>query len=174
MIMKKITKIAALAAMLAVSAVAFVGCGEQDTQTSKPETSAVVSTADESSAAADDTSSTEAEDASIVGKWKVAYIVDAEGNQKTLEDYSKEQGVDTENVDTSMIFDLKEDGTGSCTMGGIGVDLTYTFDGSALTYTITGADGTEQTASFQYDADEDVLFYTDEATGMTSVLERNA
>ena len=59
-----------------------------------------------------------------------------------------------------MIFDLKEDGTGSCTMGGIGVDLTYTFDGSALTYTITGADGTEQTASFQYDADKDVLFYT--------------
>lgn len=33
MIMKKITKIAALAAMLAVSAVAFVGCGEQDTHT---------------------------------------------------------------------------------------------------------------------------------------------
>lgn len=78
MIMKKITKIAALAAMLAVSAVAFVGCGEQDTQTSKPETSAVVSTADESSAAAEDTSSTQAENASIVGKWKAAYIVDAE------------------------------------------------------------------------------------------------
>ena len=103
--------------------------------------------------------------ADITGEWVLDQIVDADGNSQTLEEYCAAKGVDSSGVDVTYTF--SEDGTLVGAVGGVGVEGTYEFDGSTVSCTISDA-----TSNFDYNADDDTISYSDENTGLSSVLVR--
>ena len=163
--MKKNISIKGLVLLLAlclVGSFAMYGCGSDDKSSSKPDSSAS-DTADKTSDDSED--SDDVEEVDITGEWVLDAIIDGEGNSQTLEEYCADKGVDSQGVEATYTFD--EDGTMVGAIGGIGVEGTYEFDGEKVACTIDGS-----TSAFNYNADDDTLFYSDESTGMTSVLVR--
>lgn len=164
--MKKNISIKGLVLLLAlclVGSFAMYGCGSDDKSSSKADSSAS-DTADKSS---DDSknSDDDTQVADITGEWVLDQIVDADGNSQTLEEYCAAKGVDSSGVDVTYTF--SEDGTLVGAVGGIGVEGTYEFDGSTVSCTISDA-----TSNFDYNADDDTISYSDENTGLSSVLVR--
>lgn len=164
--MKKNISIKGLVLLLAlclVGSFAMYGCGSDDKSSSKADSSAS-DTADKSS---DDSknSDDDTQVADITGEWVLDQIVDADGNSQTLEEYCAAQGVDSSGVDVTYTF--SEDGTLVGAVGGVGVEGTYEFDGSTVSCTISDA-----TSNFDYNADDDTISYSDENTGLSSVLVR--
>lgn len=103
--------------------------------------------------------------ADISGEWKLATIENANGEKQTLEEYCASVGVDTEGVEA--IYEFDGDKKVNASIGGIGVDGTYTFDGSVVTATFEGSE-----VKMNYDKENDYLYASDANTGMTSYLER--
>lgn len=164
--MKKNISIKGLVLLLAlclVGSFAMYGCGSDDKSSSKAASSAS-DTADKSS---DDSknSDDDTQVADITGEWVLDQIVDADGNSQTLEEYCAAKGVDSSGVDVTYTF--SEDGTLVGAVGGVGVEGTYEFDGSTVSCTISGT-----TSNFDYNADDDTISYSDENTGLSSVLVR--
>lgn len=164
--MKKNISIKGLVLLLAlclVGSFAMYGCGSDDKSSSKADSSAS-DTADKSS---DDSknSDDDTQVADITGEWVLDQIVDADGNSQTLEEYCADKGVDSSGVDVTYTF--SEDGTLVGAVGGVGVEGTYEFDGSTVSCTISGT-----TSNFDYNADDDTISYSDENTGLSSVLVR--
>lgn len=164
--MKKNISIKGLVLLLAlclVGSFAMYGCGSDDKSSSKA-TSSASDTADKSS---DDSknSDDDTQVADITGEWVLDQIVDADGNSQTLEEYCAAKGVDSSGVDVTYTF--SEDGTLVGAVGGVGVEGTYEFDGSTVSCTISGT-----TSNFDYNADDDTISYSDENTGLSSVLVR--
>lgn len=164
--MKKNISIKGLVLLLAlclVGSFAMYGCGSDDKSSSKADSSAS-DTADKSS---DDSkkSDDDTQVADITGEWVLDQIVDADGNSQTLEEYCAAKGVDSSGVDVTYTF--SEDGTLVGAVGGVGVEGTYEFDGSTVSCTISDA-----TSNFDYNADDDTISYSDENTGLSSVLVR--
>lgn len=164
--MKKNISIKGLVLLLAlclVGSFAMYGCGSDDKSSSKADSSAS-DTADKSS---DDSknSDDDTQVADITGQWVLDQIVDADGNSQTLEEYCAAQGVDSSGVDVTYTF--SEDGTLVGAVGGVGVEGTYEFDGSTISCTIS-----DTTSNFDYNADDDTISYSDENTGLSSVLVR--
>ncbi len=157
-------KIALIMALGLIATGALAGCGGSNESSSEAESSAVVSVAEDS---ATDSGEESTDNSSVVGNWTLSSIVSADGTSQTLEEYCAEQGVDSEGVQATYTF--AEDGSAEASIGGIGTAMTYTFDGSTLTYTVTET-GVE--ATMTYDADEDTLTSTDESTGVSSVCTR--
>lgn len=167
--MKKNISIKGLVLLLAlclVGSFAMYGCGSDDKSSSKADSSAS-DTADKSSddsKNSDENSDDDTQVADITGEWVLDQIVDADGNSQTLEEYCAAQGVDSSGVDVTYTF--SEDGTLVGAVGGVGVEGTYEFDGSTVSCTISDA-----TSNFDYNAD-DTISYSDENTGLSSVLVR--
>lgn len=164
--MKKNISIKGLVLLLALCLVgSFVmyGCGSDDKSSSKADSSAsdtVDKSSDDSENSDDDT-----QVADITGEWVLDQIVDADGNSQTLEEYCADKGVDSSGVDVTYTF--SEDGTLVGAVGGVGVEGTYEFDGSTISCTIS-----DTTSNFDYNADDDTISYSDENTGLSSVLVR--
>lgn len=164
--MKKNISIKGLVLLLAlclVGSFAMYGCGSDDKSSSKADSSAsdtADKTSDDSKNSDDDT-----QVADITGEWVLDQIVDADGNSQTLEEYCAAKGVDSSGVDVTYTF--SEDGTLVGAVGGVGVEGTYEFDGSTVSCTISGT-----TSNFDYNADDDTISYSDENTGLSSVLVR--
>lgn len=164
--MKKNISIKGLVLLLAlclVGSFAMYGCGSDDKSSSKADSSAsdtADKTSDDSENSDDDT-----QVADITGEWVLDQIVDADGNSQTLEEYCADKGVDSSGVDVTYTF--SEDGTLVGAVGGVGVEGTYEFDGSTVSCTISGT-----TSNFDYNADDDTISYSDENTGLSSVLVR--
>lgn len=164
--MKKNISIKGLVLLLAlclVGSFAMYGCGSDDKSSSKATSSAsdtADKTSDDSKNSDDDT-----QVADITGEWVLDQIVDADGNSQTLEEYCADKGVDSSGVDVTYTF--SEDGTLVGAVGGVGVEGTYEFDGSTVSCTISGT-----TSNFDYNADDDTISYSDENTGLSSVLVR--
>lgn len=164
--MKKNISIKGLALLLAlclVGSFAMYGCGSDDKSSSKAESSAS-DTADKSSDDSEN-SDDDTQVADITGEWVLDQIVDADGNSQTLEEYCADKGVDSSGVDVTYTF--SEDGTLVGAVGGVGVEGTYEFDGSTISCTIS-----DTTSNFDYNADDDTISYSDENTGLSSVLVR--
>lgn len=164
--MKKNISIKGLVLLLAlclVGSFAMYGCGSDDKSSSKADSSAS-DTADKSSDDSEN-SDDDTQAADITGEWVLDQIVDADGNSQTLEEYCAAQGVDSSGVDVTYTF--SEDGTLVGAVGGVGVEGTYEFDGSTVSCTISGT-----TSNFDYNADDDTISYSDENTGLSSVLVR--
>lgn len=164
--MKKNISIKGLVLLLAlclVGSFAMYGCGSDDKSSSKADSSAS-DTADKSSDDSEN-SDDDTQVADITGEWVLDQIVDADGNSQTLEEYCAAQGVDSSGVDVTYTF--SEDGTLVGAVGGVGVEGTYEFDGSTVSCTISDA-----TSNFDYNADDDTISYSDENTGLSSVLVR--
>lgn len=167
--MKKNISIKGLVLLLAlclVGSFAMYGCGSDDKSSSKAASSAS-DTADKSSKDSEnsDENSDDTQVADITGEWVLDQIVDADGNSQTLEEYCAAKGVDSSGVDVTYTF--SEDGTLVGAVGGVGVEGTYEFDGSTVSCTISGT-----TSNFDYNADDDTISYSDENTGLSSVLVR--
>lgn len=167
--MKKNISIKGLVLLLAlclVGSFAMYGCGSDDKSSSKAASSAS-DTADKSSNDSEnsDENSDDTQVADITGEWVLDQIVDADGNSQTLEEYCADKGVDSSGVDVTYTF--SEDGTLVGAVGGVGVEGTYEFDGSTVSCTISGT-----TSNFDYNADDDTISYSDENTGLSSVLVR--
>lgn len=164
--MKKNISIKGLVLLLAlclVGSFAMYGCGSDDKSSSKADSSAsdtADKTSDDSENSDDDT-----QVADITGEWVLDQIVGADGNSQTLEEYCADKGVDSSGVDVTYTF--SEDGTLVGAVGGVGVEGTYEFDGSTVSCTISGT-----TSNFDYNADDDTISYSDENTGLSSVLVR--
>jgi len=164
--MKKNISIKGLVLLLAlclVGSFAMYGCGSDDKSSSKADSSAS-DTADKSSDDSEN-SDDDTQVADITGEWVLDQIVDADGNSQTLEEYCAAQGVDSSGVDVTYTF--SEDGTLVGAVGGVGVEGTYEFDGSTISCTIS-----DTTSNFDYNADDDTISYSDENTGLSSVLVR--
>lgn len=164
--MKKNISIKGLVLLLAlclVGSFAMYGCGSDDKSSSKAESSAS-DTADKSSDDSEN-SDDDTQVADITGEWVLDQIVDADGNSQTLEEYCADKGVDSSGVDVTYTF--SEDGTLVGAVGGVGVEGTYEFDGSTISCTIS-----DTTSNFDYNADDDTISYSDENTGLSSVLVR--
>lgn len=164
--MKKNISIKGLVLLLAlclVGSFAMYGCGSDDKSSSKADSSAS-DTADKSSDDSEN-SDNDTQVADITGEWVLDQIVDADGNSQTLEEYCADKGVDSSGVDVTYTF--SEDGTLVGAVGGVGVEGTYEFDGSTVSCTISGT-----TSNFDYNADDDTISYSDENTGLSSVLVR--
>ncbi len=164
--MKKNISIKGLVLLLAlclVGSFAMYGCGSDDKSSSKADSSAS-DTADKSSDDSEN-SDDDTQVADITGEWVLDQIVDADGNSQTLEEYCADKGVDSSGVDVTYTF--SEDGTLVGAVGGVGVEGTYEFDGSTVSCTISGT-----TSNFDYNADDDTISYSDENTGLSSVLVR--
>lgn len=164
--MKKNISIKGLVLLLAlclVGSFAMYGCGSDDKSSSKA-TSSASDTADKSSNDSEN-SDDDTQVADITGEWVLDQIVDADGNSQTLEEYCAAKGVDSSGVDVTYTF--SEDGTLVGAVGGVGVEGTYEFDGSTVSCTISGT-----TSNFDYNADDDTISYSDENTGLSSVLVR--
>lgn len=164
--MKKNISIKGLVLLLAlclVGSFAMYGCGSDDKSSSKADSSAS-DTADKSSDDSEN-SDDDTQVADITGEWVLDQIVDANGNSQTLEEYCAAKGVDSSGVDVTYTF--SEDGTLVGAVGGVGVEGTYEFDGSTVSCTISGT-----TSNFDYNADDDTISYSDENTGLSSVLVR--
>lgn len=163
--MKKNISIKGLVLLLAlclVGSFAMYGCGSDDKSSSKADSSAS-DTADKTSDDSED--SDDVEEVDITGEWVLDQIVDADGNSQTLEEYCADKGVDSSGVDVTYTF--SEDGTLVGAVGGVGVEGTYEFDGEQVACTISGT-----TSNFDYNADDDTISYSDENTGLSSVLVR--
>lgn len=164
--MKKNISIKGLVLLLAlclVGSFAMYGCGSDDKSSSKAASSAsdtADKTSDDSENSDDDT-----QVADITGEWVLDAIIDGDGNSQTLEEYCADKGVDSSGVDVTYTF--SEDGTLVGAVGGVGVEGTYEFDGSTVSCTISGT-----TSNFDYNADDDTISYSDENTGLSSVLVR--
>lgn len=166
--MKKKVSIKGLVLLLAlclVGSFAMYGCGSDDKSSSKSSDSSVSDSADKDSADTDDSASDDTQEADITGEWVLDQIVDGEGNSQSLEEYCAAQGVDSQGVDVTYTF--SEDGTLVGAVGGVGVEGTYEFDGSTVSCTISGT-----TSNFDYNADDDTISYSDENTGLSSILVR--
>lgn len=164
--MKKNISIKGLVLLLAlclVGSFAMYGCGSDDKSSSKADSSAS-DTADKSSDDSEN-SDDDTQVADITGEWVLDQIVDADGNSQTLEEYCADKGVDSSGIDVTYTF--SEDGTLVGAVGGVGVEGTYEFDGSTVSCTISGT-----TSNFDYNADDDTISYSDENTGLSSVLVR--
>lgn len=168
--MKKNISIKGLVLLLAlclVGSFAMYGCGSDDKSSSKAASSAS-DTADKSSndsENSDENSDDDTQVADITGEWVLDAIIDGDGNSQTLEEYCADKGVDSSGVDVTYTF--SEDGTLVGAVGGVGVEGTYEFDGSTVSCTIS-----DTTSNFDYNADDDTISYSDENTGLSSVLVR--
>lgn len=143
-----------------VGTVGLVGCGNDGGSSSKNESSAS-QTADDSAADSKDDDSS----ASVVGTWTVTALEGTDGKAVSIEDYATANGVDPETLKCTYTF--AEDGTFSGEMSGVTVSGNYTFEGTDLVMTVG-----EQQFNYTYDADNDMLKYTDPNTGLSSYCER--
>ena len=167
--MKKIKKLALLLAICMVGTVGLVGCGNDSGSSSKNESSAS-QTADDNSAedsASDSSSDSDNSDSSVsvVGTWTVTALEGTDGTAVSIDDYATANGVEPETLKCTYTF--AEDGTFSGEMSGVTVSGNYTFDGANLVMTVG-----EQEFNYTYDADNDMLKYTDPNTGLSSYCER--
>lgn len=158
--MTKIKKLALLLAICMVGTVGLVGCGNDGSSSSKNESSAS-QTADDSAADSKDGDSS----ASVVGTWTVTALEGTDGKSVSIDDYATANGVEPETLKCTYTF--AEDGTFSGEMSGVTVSGNYTFEGTDLVMTVG-----EQQFNYTYDADNDMLKYTDPNTGLSSYCER--
>ena len=103
--------------------------------------------------------------ASVVGTWTVTALEGTDGKAVSIDDYATANGVDPETLKCTYTF--ADDGTFSGEMSGVTVSGNYTFEGTDLVMTVG-----EQQFNYTYDADNDMLKYTDPNTGLSSYCER--
>lgn len=167
--MKKIKKLALLLAICMVGTVGLVGCGGNDSDSSSKTESSAAQSADDSAADSADDSAADSNDGdssvSVTGTWTVTALEGTDGTAVSIEDYATANGVEPDTLKCTYTF--AEDGTFSGEMSGVTVSGNYTFDGANLVMTVG-----EQEFNYTYDADNDMLKYTDPNTGLSSYCER--
>ena len=162
--MKKL--IAILAAGI-LACCAFAGCGEaadSNKETTAPETTAAVETTVAPTTEAPKATPDEAEKADITGAWVVGAF-NRDGKDYSVPEYAELVGVDSDSL--LIVYTFDAEGKTTCTMAGVTVEGTYTFDGTKLQTTFEGS-----APLFEYSAEKDILVSADEATGITTVLGR--
>lgn len=167
--MKKIKKLALLLAICMVGTVGLVGCGGNDSSSSSKNESSAAQSADDSAADSADDSAADSNDGassvSVTGTWTVTALEGTDGTAVSIEDYATANGVEPDTLKCTYTF--ADDGTFSGEMSGVTVSGNYTFDGANLVMTVG-----EQEFNYTYDADTDMLKYTDPNTGLSSYCER--
>ena len=89
----------------------------------------------------------ETENDGISGEWVTSAFVDAEGTEYSVADYAALNGVEASTLEITYAFD----GNGKATCTGLGT-----------------------TVEFTYSAENETLSVTDAATGVTTVMAKNA
>ncbi len=162
--MKKL--IAILAAGI-LACCAFAGCGEaadSNKETTAPETTAAVETTVAPTTEAPKATPDEAEKADITGAWVVGAF-NRDGKDYSVPEYAELVGVDSDSL--LIVYTFDAEGKTTCTMAGVTVEGTYTFDGTNVQTTFENA-----SPAFKYDENNDSLFVNDENTGVTTLLVR--
>ena len=157
--MKKL--IAILAAGI-LACCAFAGCGEASD--SNKETTAAVGTTVAPTTEAPKATPDDAEKADITGAWVVGAF-NRDGKDYSVPEYAELVGVDSDSL--LIVYTFDAEGKTTCTMAGVTVEGTYTFDGTNVQTTFENA-----SPAFTYDENKDSLFVTDENTGVTTLLVR--
>lgn len=152
--MKKILVSLLAVAMASTMVFAFTGCGSSESKASEASQASDSSAADPASETAD-----------ITGDWTLSSITTADGTTQTLAEYCAAQGIDSQSMEA--VYTINADNTVAATIGGIGVEGTYTFDGTTLTLTFESGEN-----ALTYDAASDTLNASDATSGMTSVFSR--
>ena len=106
----------------------------------------------------------EAEKADITGAWVVGAF-NRDGKDYSVPEYAELVGVDSDSL--LIVYTFDAEGKTTCTMAGVTVEGTYTFDGTNVQTTFENA-----SPAFTYDENKDSLFVTDENTGVTTLLVR--
>lgn len=164
--MKKILAIV-MASMFACAA--FAGCGakqeSKEETTTAPETTAAVATTAAPVATPDSAVAPSADAEKIVGTWVVGGFVMADGTAYNTAEYAEANGVEEAALLITYTFD--KEGKSTCSVAGVEVEGTYTFDGKTIQTQFTGS-----APKFEFDAEKDVLTVLDENTGVTTIMQR--
>ncbi len=103
----------------------------------------------------------------VVDSWGVAKIMDAEGNEFTLEDYAAANGMEADQIQT--IYTFNADGTGAITLAGVDTQFVWGIDAEDKISIQTA----QATITLYYD-DDDMLVIHDDNTGMTTGFGRTS
>lgn len=97
----------------------------------------------------------------IIGDWTLTSITDAEGNSQTLAEYCAAQGVDSGSMEA--VYSFADGGVVTASIGGIGVEGTYSIDGNTVNMSFDSGD-----TALEYS--NGTLNASDAASGMSSVF----
>ncbi len=161
-------KTIAILAACVLAASMFAGCSGKSSSSSADssasskaeETTAAATTAEATTEAA-----TKSNTADITGAWENTYFTDSDGQTYKTTDYAAAFGLEEDAIKGTYTFD--ENGKSTCTSLGVTVEGTYTFDGTNVQVTFVGS-----APKFVYNAEDDTLLSTDEASGVTTVMTR--
>ena len=148
-----------VAVILAASV--FAGCGGNNNSSSAAESTTAAAEEATTVAAA------ETENDGISGEWVTSAFVDAEGTEYSVADYAALNGVEASTLEITYAFD--GNGKATCTGLGTTVEGTYTVDGTTVKTAFEGS-----SPEFTYSAENETLSVTDTATGVTTVMAKNA
>ncbi len=104
----------------------------------------------------------------VTDSWGVYVLVDADGNEMTLEDYASANGMEADAIQT--IYTFNEDGTGSYTVSGIETQYVWGIDEEG-TISIQTA---QSPIVMYYDGDNDMLVIQDANSGLTTYFARTS
>ena len=150
-------KTIAILAACVLAASVFAGCGGNNNSSSAAESTTAAAEEATTVAAA------ETENDGISGEWVTSAFVDAEGTEYSV----ALNGVEASTLEITYAFD--GNGKATCTGLGTTVEGTYTVDGTTVKTAFEGS-----SPEFTYSAENETLSVTDTATGVTTVMAKNA
>lgn len=154
-------KTIAILAACVLAASVFAGCGGNNNSSSAAESTTAAAEEATTVAAA------ETENDGISGEWVTSAFVDTEGTEYSVADYAALNGVEASTLEITYAFD--GNGKATCTGLGTTVEGTYTVDGTTVKTAFEGS-----SPEFTYSAENETLSVTDAATGVTTVMAKNA
>lgn len=154
-------KTIAILAACVLAASVFAGCGGNNNSSSAAESTTAAAEEATTVAAA------ETENDGFSGEWVTSAFVDAEGTEYSVADYAALNGVEASTLEITYAFD--GNGKATCTGLGTTVEGTYTVDGTTVKTAFEGS-----SPEFTYSAENETLSVTDAATGVTTVMAKNA
>lgn len=104
----------------------------------------------------------------IIGTWTLTSIIDPDGNEMVIEDFAAANGIDVSGLIASYTF--ADDGSMVAEIGGIGVEATYEITSDTTVVVTFISDEATSEATFNYDAEANILTYLDTSTNVTSIL----
>ena len=143
-------KTIAILAACVLAASVFAGCGGNNNSSSAAESTTAAAEEATTVAAA------ETENDGISGEWVTS-----------VADYAALNGVEASTLEITYAFD--GNGKATCTGLGTTVEGTYTVDGTTVKTAFEGS-----SPEFTYSAENETLSVTDTATGVTTVMAKNA
>ena len=104
----------------------------------------------------------------IIDSWGVKKMMDAEGNEFTLEEYAEQNGMTADQI--QCIYTFNEDGTGAMTLAGIDTQFVWGIDENNQVSIQTA----NAPISLIYDPEDDLLIIQDANSGITTGFARTS